>query len=88
MKKNVVATRVGGLPEMIAHQATGLLCPANDSGALALAVQSLIDNPSLADQLREQAYQHALKTATFGQMMDGMLAVYENALAMTQTRLI
>lgn len=86
MKKNVVATRVGGLPEMIAHRDTGLLCPANDSVELALAVQSIIDDPVLAERLREQAYQHALETATFGQMMDGMLAVYEQALAITQTR--
>jgi glycosyltransferase involved in cell wall biosynthesis len=64
------------------------MCPANDSVELALAVQSLIDDPVLAERLREQAYQHALETATFGQMMDGMLAVYEQALAITQTRSI
>lgn len=86
MKKNVVATRVGGLPEMIGHGSTGLLCPANEPSALAQAVQNLIDDPCLAEGLRERAYQQALKTATFGHMMDGMLAVYELALAKTHSR--
>ena len=84
MKKNIVATRVGGLPEMISHHHTGLLCLPNDSHALVKAVESLILDPILAEQLREQAYRHALQSSTFDHMMAGMLRIYEDALAVTK----
>ncbi|MGD0652683.1 MAG: N-acetyl-alpha-D-glucosaminyl L-malate synthase BshA, partial [Verrucomicrobiia bacterium] len=41
-----VATRVGGIPEVIEDNATGLLVPFGDAGALAGAVEGLIQDPS------------------------------------------
>jgi glycosyltransferase involved in cell wall biosynthesis len=41
----VIATTIGGLPELIVNGHTGLLVPAKDSIALAQAIQYLIDNP-------------------------------------------
>jgi glycosyltransferase involved in cell wall biosynthesis len=41
----VVATRFGGFPEVVAEGRTGLLVPPRDPAALALAVQSLLDDP-------------------------------------------
>jgi N-acetyl-alpha-D-glucosaminyl L-malate synthase BshA len=40
-----VSTNVGGVPEVITHDVTGLLVPAGDPVALALAVENLIQNP-------------------------------------------
>jgi glycosyltransferase involved in cell wall biosynthesis len=37
-----VATQVGGIPEVIDDNATGLLAPSGDADALARAVESLI----------------------------------------------
>lgn len=76
MKKNVVATTVGGLPEMIEHEHTGLLCPSKDASALAKSVGRLLDDPDLAERLRENAYRHALASMTFEHMMSGMLDYY------------
>jgi N-acetyl-alpha-D-glucosaminyl L-malate synthase BshA len=41
-----VATRVGGIPEVIEDNATGLLAPSGDAEALARAVESLIRDPA------------------------------------------
>lgn len=41
----VVATEVGGNPELIEHQKTGLLTPSNNEQALAEAILHLIENP-------------------------------------------
>jgi glycosyltransferase involved in cell wall biosynthesis len=42
----VVASRVGGVPEAVIHEQTGLLVPPRDAGALAAACIALIDDPS------------------------------------------
>ncbi|WP_405648100.1 glycosyltransferase family 4 protein [Streptomyces sp. NBC_00019] len=50
MRKGVVATDVGGLPDTVQHGRTGLLIPPADPAALAQAVNSLLADP--ADSLR------------------------------------
>lgn len=47
----VVATRGGGVGEIIDHGTTGLLYPPGDSAALAEALRSLITEPALAARL-------------------------------------
>jgi glycosyltransferase involved in cell wall biosynthesis len=44
----VVATRVGGNPEVVEHEVTGLLVPLRDSAALAAAVGRVLDDKDLA----------------------------------------
>ncbi|XHR26838.1 MAG: glycosyltransferase family 4 protein [Chthoniobacteraceae bacterium] len=57
--KAVVATRVGGVPEMIAHEQNGLLVEPENAGALANAMVRLIADRDLRKRLgaagREQA---------------------------------
>lgn len=49
----VVASAVGGIPELIEHEVTGLLCPAGDHAALAAAVDRLAADPALRQRLGE-----------------------------------
>ena len=57
-----VARRVGGIPEVVEHDATGLLVNSSEADAIARAVESLIHNPSrrsalgLAAQRRAQEH--------------------------------
>ncbi len=53
----VVATSVGGIPEMIHSGRNGLLVPAQDIRAIVLAIQDLLDNPSAAAAYGEQAWE-------------------------------
>src|SRR4051794_35613405 len=54
-----VATRVGGIPEVVADNLTGLLAPAGDATALARAVESLIHDPPLRVSLGRAAQDRA-----------------------------
>jgi L-malate glycosyltransferase len=47
----VIATRVGGNPEVVEDQISGLLVPPRDSAALATAMGELLDDPDLALRL-------------------------------------
>lgn len=58
----VVASRVGGIPEVVCDGKTGLLVPSADSGKLAQAIVDLMSNQERAHQMgaygREWAAQH------------------------------
>jgi starch synthase len=45
----VVASSVGGIPEVVDHGVTGLLVPPDDPAALAEALNALVRDPSRAD---------------------------------------
>lgn len=80
MNKNIVASTIGGLPEMIAHEETGLLCEPDDPAALTGAIERLLVDADLCQTLQENAYRHSQQHMTFSAMMDGMLKAYEAAL--------
>ena len=58
----VVATRVGGVPEVVAEGRSGFLVPAGDDEAMADRILRLASNPALGQQLgqagRERARDH------------------------------
>jgi glycosyltransferase involved in cell wall biosynthesis len=47
----VVASRVGGNPELVTHRQTGLLFDPRDSAGLASALDLLMDQPALRSEL-------------------------------------
>jgi starch synthase len=49
--KPVVATAVGGIPEVVEDGLTGCLVPANDASALAAAVAGLLEDPGARSRL-------------------------------------
>lgn len=51
----LVATAVGGTPEIVGHEQTGLLVPPEDPVALADAIARLLDDPALVERLGAQA---------------------------------
>jgi glycosyltransferase involved in cell wall biosynthesis len=51
----VVASNVSGIPELVQHEANGLLVPPDDAPALADAVARLIEQPALGRVLAEAA---------------------------------
>jgi len=76
----LVATNVGGLPEVIDDGETGLLVPARDPAALASALERLLRDPALRERLaaaaRERARDYELPAiaARFGRLYDELLA--------------
>ncbi len=80
MKKAVVATRTGGLPEMVHDRETGLLCKAKSGDALATSIHRLLDERDLRNKLTHNAYLYALEHMTIDLMMQEMITVYEQTL--------
>ena len=54
-----VATRVGGIPEVVEDGVSGLLVPFGDVDALARAVERLIQDPALRAELGQAARNRA-----------------------------
>lgn len=61
MARPVVATRVGGLPEVVVDGVTGLLVEPEDPAALARALVTLLNDPEAADRLGRAARTRALE---------------------------
>lgn len=51
----VVASAVGGIPDLVVHGVNGLLVPAGDAAALAAAIAALLRDPALATRLGREA---------------------------------
>jgi glycosyltransferase involved in cell wall biosynthesis len=55
----VVATSVGGIPELVTHLQTGLLVTPGEPGELAIAVDGLLDDPRWAAAIGARARERA-----------------------------
>lgn len=69
----VVATRVGGVPEVCRHAETGLLVPANDARALAEALIGLARDAGLRARLGKAGRRFVLRDYTWQSNVDFML---------------
>ena len=58
-RRPVVATAVGGIPEIIEDRRSGLLVAADDDRALAAAIREVLENEELARSLGENGYARA-----------------------------
>ena len=80
MRKPVVATTTGGLPEIVLEGETGILVPPGDADALARAVSSLLQNLARCKQLGEAGRTRVAAHFTVGAMMDRLVSGYESLL--------
>jgi glycosyltransferase involved in cell wall biosynthesis len=76
----VVATRVGGNPELITDGETGLLVPAGDSPRLADAVTRLLQHEREARRLGENAMHRVTRRFGVDKMVEGYQAIYAREL--------
>ena len=85
MAKPVVASRVGGVEEVVQHGQTGLLVPPNDPEALADGIVSVLTDEDLAARLGEQGYQQAVRLFDARRNVAQILEVYERLLGCANT---
>lgn len=77
----VIASRVGGLAEVVQNEVTGLLVPPGDVAALANAIGRLIAEPSLRAQLGDEAQRVQRAKYSLDAMANSYLDVYMEAFA-------
>ncbi len=81
MKKPVIASRVGGLEECVQEGETGLLAPAGDAQALALAVERLLRNEQERKRMGGNNYQFVISKADAALSAQCVMKVYDDLLA-------
>jgi len=75
----VVGTRVGGTPELVIHDVTGLLVERGDRKELADAISTLLDDPSRRRRLGEAAREHVRRGFASDQTVEQLIAIYAGA---------
>lgn len=76
----VVASRVGGLPEVVQHGKTGYLAEVGDIQGMSEGVIKLLTNDQLYKTFSEQAVTWARKTFPVERAVESYEAVYESAI--------
>jgi glycosyltransferase involved in cell wall biosynthesis len=78
----VVATAVGGTPELIANEKSGLLVPSGDAEALSAAILRIAKDMSLREKLSRAGYEKIQKDFAFEKQTQILKKVYENVVNM------
>lgn len=76
----IIASRVGGIPEVVEDGVTGVLVPPENPEALAAAITQLLKDPDCARQMGRRGRERVRAQFTVAQMVDGTMAVYKELL--------
>lgn len=74
----VIATRVGGLPDIVEDEVTGYLVPAGDTDALAGAIRKMMTLPTV-DDMGEQAQAHSRQLFSTDAYVEGHRRIFARA---------
>ena len=74
--KPVIATPVGGVPDVITDGENGSIVPVNDAGILSNAIIRLLEEESLRNRLGKSAREHIQKEFTLEKELNANLNVY------------
>lgn len=75
----VVASEIGGIPDIVQHERTGLLVPPGDEGALAEALSRVLLDAALGNALAEAGRRLLRESFSWNRILDRWEAVYERA---------
>ena len=84
----VVATRVGGVNEIIEHEKTGLLVLPKDIEAMSAAVLRILKDPAFSAALVVSAKEKIEARYTLARMVDATIAVYHELMHSTKVLII
>ena len=76
----IVATRVGGIPEIVHHTKNGLLVNPGDADALAEAVSTILTDPNLSRRMGQQGQKIVKRHFSLDTMVAGNQRIYDQIL--------
>lgn len=79
-RKPVVATSVGGTPEVVQHGENGFLVPVEEMDRFAEAILRLASDPQLRRTMGDDGYEHVLATFGYEVQTDAYIDVYSKLL--------
>lgn len=85
MMRPVIATRVGGLPEVIVDGETGLLVEAENPAAMADALVALLTSPDRARALGRAARRHVQRRFEWTSFVESYESLYARLIAQART---
>jgi glycosyltransferase involved in cell wall biosynthesis len=80
-RRPVIATSVGGIPEVVLDGETGILVPPADPHALAVGIRSLLADPTRARHLALAGQQRGRREFSVSSMVQRVSEVYVDVLA-------
>lgn len=86
MKVPVIATKVGGLDEIVIHKKTGIMVPPKDSHSLSQAILWVYRNYDAAKTMADQGKNLVLSQFTLSHMIDKTEQVYKELLNRNEGR--
>ncbi|OGP57660.1 MAG: hypothetical protein A2V67_18295 [Deltaproteobacteria bacterium RBG_13_61_14] len=82
--KAVLASRIGGIPELVRDGETGFLFPPGDAEAFAAGIRRLAEHPRETEALGRQARRVAEDEYSLAVHLDRLLAYYQRALGKSE----
>jgi len=76
----VVATIVGGIPEIVEDKVTGILVPPENPSSLLSAINMVLSNKEISQKLIDNAYQYYLNNLTYDKILPKYVKFYESLL--------
>jgi glycosyltransferase involved in cell wall biosynthesis len=77
----IVATRVGGIPEVLEDGVNAILVESRDSGALAMGLRKLMQHPELGRRLAQRSAADVRERFTFARSASERLCWYRSLLS-------
>jgi len=78
LKVPVIATNVGGIPELVIHQETGILVPPEDPEKLTIAINNLLDNEESRRNFANNAFEFINKNFSWDVLLEKYTNLYES----------
>ena len=78
LKIPVIATNVGGIPELVEDQKTGILVPPEDPDSLSQQISYLLKNPLKQEEISKNAFEFIINNYTWDSLLPKYVNFYKN----------